>query len=102
MPSIVVIANYGIKDDVRSDCEHRSYNCESIVDLIVQFCLSKYVEFLEGVHHSPFACYMNDVHDVCHRAYDKVCVLRPASPSVSNHEYRAPSLAALIRPSELQ
>jgi hypothetical protein len=57
----VVIANYGFKYGVRFDCVS--------IDLIVQFGLSKYVEFLEGVHDSPFFCNMNDVHYVIHMAH---------------------------------
>jgi len=41
---------------------------EFIVNLVIQFCFLEYVKFFKSVHHSSFPCYMNDVHDVLHRA----------------------------------
>jgi hypothetical protein len=56
----VIMANYGFEYDV-------GFYREFIVNLVIQFCLSEYVKFFKGVHHSSFPCYTNDVHDVLHR-----------------------------------
>ena len=55
------MANYGFEYDV-------GFYFEFIVNLVIQFYFSEYVEFFKGVHHSSFSCYMNDVHDVLHSA----------------------------------
>jgi len=57
----MIMANYGLEYDV-------GFYREFIVNLVIQFCFSDYVKFFKSVDHSSFSCYMNDVHDVLHRA----------------------------------
>ena len=55
------MANYSFEYDIW-------FYHEFIINLVIQFCFSEYAKFFNGVHHSSFSCYMNDVHDVLHRA----------------------------------
>jgi hypothetical protein len=55
------MANYGFEYDV-------GFYREFIVNLVIQFCFSEYVKFFKCVHYSSFPSYMNDFHDVLHRA----------------------------------
>ena len=71
-----VVASLGCMSYVSLYSDHGKYGFEYdvgfyhefIVNLVIQFCFSEYAKFFKDVHLSSFPCYMNDVHDVLHRA----------------------------------
>ena len=57
--SIIGMPEYGVKDGV-------FLHCHSIIILDVSHCSIVDVEILQNIHHSSFACVLDDVHGFLH------------------------------------
>ena len=60
-PSVGVFSYYGLEDDV-------SFNCKSVIYLILQLSFAKNIKIFYCVHYSSFVCEVYGVHNVIHGA----------------------------------